>query len=180
MRTHLLIAALLSTSALALTACGADPSSNGETAGNREQQMQDAALKYARCMRDNGVDMPDPRFREGGIAIRSPKGASPTRMRTADQACHKYLDAVKPPQMSEEEQKEFREAALANARCMREHGIDLPDPTFGPDGGARIKIQRGSGVDPESAKFKAAQKACESTMPEPPGGGSTSAHEETP
>jgi len=184
MRIHLLIAALLlSTSALALTACGGDPSTNGETAGDRERQMQDAALEYARCMRENGVDMPDPQFRQGGMSMRSPKGVSPAKMRTADQACRKILEAVKPPEMSESEQKEFRAAALANARCMREHGIDFPDPTFGPDGGARVKFQRGSGVDPESAKFKAAQKACEDTLPKPPGGGDgegPSTHEETP
>jgi hypothetical protein len=182
MRIHLLIAALLSTSALALAACGADPSSNGETAGNREQQMQDAALKYARCMRENGVDMPDPQFRQGGMTMRSPNGASPAKMHKADQACRKYLAAVKPPQMSEEDQKKFRAAALANARCMREHGIDFPDPTFGPDGGAQVKIGRGSGIDPESSKFKAAQKACESTMPKPDGGDGEgpSTHEETP
>jgi len=134
MRIHLLIAALLlSTSALALTACGGDPSTNGETAGDRERQMQDAALEYARCMRENGVDMPDPQFRQGGMSMRSPKGVSPAKMRTADQACRKILEAVKPPEMSESEQKEFRAAALANARCMREHGLaDFPDP--GPDG----------------------------------------------
>jgi hypothetical protein len=183
MRTHLLVAALLSTSALVFTACGTDPSTGGGSAADREQKMQDAALEYARCMRENGVDMPDPKFREGGMTMKSPEGVSPSRMRKADQACRKILEAVKPPEMSESEQKEFRAAALANARCMREHGINFPDPTFGPDGGARIKIGRGSGIDPESAKFKAAQKACESTMPKPPGGESgegPSTHEETP
>ncbi len=95
--------------------------------------MQDAALKYARCMRENGVDMPDPKIRDGGITMTGPKGGdvAPSKMDKADKACRKYLEAVKPPEMSEEEQKQFREAALANARCMREHGIDFPDPTFG-------------------------------------------------
>ncbi len=30
--------------------------------------------------------------------------------------------------MSAAEKEEFKKAALANARCMREHGIDFPDP----------------------------------------------------
>ena len=110
----------------------------------------------------------------------SPKGVAPSKMDAADKACRKYLEAVKPPEMSEEQQKEFREAALANARCMREHGIDFPDPTFGANGEARVRIGRGSGIDPESAKFKAAEKACESTMPKPPGGGEGSTQESSP
>ncbi len=178
MRTHILIAALLSTSALALAACGEAPSTTGEPSAHQQDKMQDAALKYARCMRENGVDMPDPKAGQHGIRLSPPEGVSPSKLRTADAACRKYLEAVKPPEMSEEQQKEFRAAALANARCMRDHGIDFPDPTFGPDGGAQIRIRRGSGIDPESAKFKAAQKACESTMPKPPGGeGGT--HEES-
>jgi hypothetical protein len=177
MRTHILIAALLT---LAVAACGADPSGNGGSATDRETKMQDAALKYARCMRENGVDMPDPKFRKGGMTMTGPKGVAPGKVDKADKACRKYLEAVKPPEMSEEQQKEFRTAALANARCMREHGIDMPDPTFGPDGGAQVRIGPGSGIDPESAKFKAAQKACESTMPKPPDGEGPTTEESSP
>jgi hypothetical protein len=175
MRIHILIAALLS--ALALAACGDDPSTNGDSASN---QMEDAALKYARCMRENGVDMPDPKPGQRGIRLSQPEGVSQSTMRKADRACRKYLEAVKPPEMSEAQQKEFREGALANARCMREHGIDFPDPTFGANGEASIHIRRGSGIDPESAKFKAAEKACESTLPKPPGGSETSSQESSP
>jgi hypothetical protein len=180
MRTHILIAAVLSTSALALAACGGDPSTTGEPSANRQETMQDAALKYARCMRENGVDMPDPKSGERGIRISPPEGVSPSKMRKADEACRKYLEAVKPPEMSEEQQKKFRDAALANARCMREHGIDFPDPTFGENGEASIRIRRGSGIDPESAKFKDAQKACESTMPKPPDGEEATHEESSP
>ena len=180
MRIHTLIAAALTTSALTLAACGDHPSTNGDSASNGQNQMADAALKYARCMRENGVDMPDPKPGQGGIRLSQPKGVSQSTMRTADEACRKYLKAVKPPEMSEEQQKEFREAALANARCMREHGINLPDPTFGANGEVSIHIRRGSGIDPESAKFKAAQKACESTMPKPPGGSEGSTQESSP
>ncbi len=34
----------------------------------RRQQFQDAALKFAQCMRKNGVDVPDPNFSQGGGA----------------------------------------------------------------------------------------------------------------
>ena len=127
----------LATSALTLAACGGDPSTNGDAAANRQNQMDDAALEYARCMRENGVDMPDPKPGQRGIRLSQPEGVSQSTMRKADQACRKYLEAVKPPEMSEEQQKEFREGALANARCMREHGINFPDPTFGANGEAQ-------------------------------------------
>ncbi len=66
-------------------------------------------------------------------------------------------------ELSDDEKEEFKQAALANARCMREHGIDFPDPEFDPNGGARVKINKS--LNPEGAKFQAAQKACEKTMP---------------
>ena len=49
---------------------------------------------------------------------------------------------------SEEQQQEFKDAALAHARCMREHGIDMPDPTFDADGGVEMRIARGSASIP--------------------------------
>jgi hypothetical protein len=49
-----------------------------------------------------------------------------------------------------------RRAALNWARCMRQQGINLPDPT--PDGGID---ERGIGVDPDGPRFKAAEQACQ-------------------
>ena len=69
--------------------------------------------------------------------------------------------------MSSEDKEEFKKAALANARCMRENGIEnFPDPQFGKDGGAQIRLDKS--LNPESAKFKTAQKACEKTLPDGP------------
>jgi hypothetical protein len=70
--------------------------------------------------------------------------------------------------MSDEDKAEFKQAALEHARCMRENGVpDFPDPQFDEKGGARIQI--GKGLEPESATFQQAQKACEKTMPRPGG-----------
>jgi hypothetical protein len=60
--------------------------------------------------------------------------------------------------MSEADQQRFKDAALAHARCMREHGLDFPDPQFSEGGGATMRL--GGGVNPEDPKFKAAEKAC--------------------
>ena len=92
-------------------------------------------LALAACMRKNGVDMPDPKFEGGHVSMRAGgPDTNPDTMRTAEKACAKYRNALKPPTMSDAQKEEFKKAALANARCMRDHGIDFPDPTFGKDG----------------------------------------------
>ena len=49
---------------------------------------------------------------------------------------------------------------LAWARCMRQHGINIPDPQ--PDGTVDM---RGIGVNPDDPKFKAAERACPGFRP---------------
>jgi hypothetical protein len=171
MRTHTLtrplVAALLTTAALTLGACGGDdPPSQADA----RAKARDAALKFAQCMRQHGVDMPDPGT--GGrqvFKVGPGEDTTPEEMEAAQRACEKYQKDIKPPEMSPEEQAEFKKAALAHAQCMRDHGLDdFPDPTFGENGQAQIRIRAGSGMDPESPKFQAAQKACQSKMPKGP------------
>jgi len=53
---------------------------------------------------------------------------------------------------------------------MRAHGLPtFPDP--GSDGRIGIQSHPGSELDPNSARFKAAQKACKSLEPPPPSKG---------
>ncbi len=60
-----------------------------------------------------------------------------------------------------------RDAELAYAQCMREHGIsDFPDPQ--PGGGIAIQAEPGSDLDPNNPQFKAADDACKSLLPQPP------------
>jgi hypothetical protein len=151
--------------ALALAACGGgeDPapaSSNGTS--NRpvlDEKTKQAMLAFARCMRQHGVDMPDPKFDGGGAVIRSgSRNMTPEQVKAAEQACAKYQKQIKPPAIPKEQQEKFKQQALANARCMREHGIDMPDPQFGPNG--EVKQRIGGRIEPTDQKFQAAQKAC--------------------
>jgi hypothetical protein len=162
-------AALFALAALGLAACGEDtPSATGSAPSKDE--MRQAQVKFAECMRENGVDMPDPQT-EGGMTkfkVGGDSGISPEKFETATKACEKYRKDVR-PELSAEEQQEFKEQALAHSRCMREHGIDFPDPTFDAEGGARIRIgEKGkSGLNPEDPKFKAAEEACGGLMKGP-------------
>jgi hypothetical protein len=158
---------------VAVTACaGASgdsgiASANGGTsqpsasAGPGNASLTDAqkARKFAQCMRDHGIDVSESSA-DGRTAVRV-RGGSPTKMRAAMQACHKYAPG------SGGENRRLDPEALAQARrfaqCMREHGVtDFPDPD--PNGGLEIERKKGSDLAPDKPTFQEAQKACESLM----------------
>jgi hypothetical protein len=138
------------------------------TAGpSSKQDMQQAALAFARCMRQHGIDMPDPKFDGNRVTqeVRGgpgDKGPNDPKFKAAQQACNKYMpNGGQPTRPSPQEQQQM----LAFARCMREHGIDMPDPN--PNGGG-IVVNGGNGrkgPKPDDAKFKAAEQACQQYGP---------------
>jgi hypothetical protein len=160
------------TSALALAACGSSDNDNNNS-GSREDKAFDGALKFAQCMREHGVDMPDPqRGSGGGIMLKSGKrgpqkgerGASTDRgpmgdpkFQTAQKACGKYLQRGGGKAPSPAEQARQRDAFVSYARCMRSKGINMPDPKVSGNG---IQMALGPGNDPESPRFKAADQRC--------------------
>jgi hypothetical protein len=130
-----------------------------------EEDPQEAALKWAECMREHGIDVPDPKFDgegRGEFRVGGPgSGVDPRseRFQEAREACGTPFGNDGPPELSEEDRETLQESLLEFAQCMREHGIDMPDPKFGEGGGA-IFGGPGSGVDPESPRFQEAQEAC--------------------
>jgi hypothetical protein len=157
-----LAVALLALSALGLAACGEDAPSAAGTAEAKAKARQ-AELKFASCMREEGIDMPDPGA-DGrqDIKIGGDSGISPEDFERASKACEKYRKDIR-REVSAEDQQKFKENALAHSRCMRDHGIDFPDPTFDAEGGASVRMSAGRGdkKDPENdPKFKAAEEAC--------------------
>ena len=163
-------------SVLVVAACG-DGGRGGEKAGASDREkLEQAALKHARCMREHGVDVPDPKPGEGGMILVGPEqGGDPAQAQRAMRACEKHLRDVPPPRLSDERKEEMRDAALAHARCMREQGIDFPDPRFGPDGSITVKVGPGE-LEPDDPKMRAAERVCAKHMPrigagpEPDGG----------
>jgi hypothetical protein len=163
MLVRLLSAAALAIAVLAVAACGSEPAAGAGSNAGREAAMRRAMLDFARCMREHGVDMPDPTFSDGGARIEQRSGPgklTPEQQKSAEQACKHFQDQIKPPAMSDADKEKFKQEALAQARCMRAHGINMPDPTFNADGGATVKMHEGSGVRPDDPKVKAAEHAC--------------------
>jgi len=120
-----------------------------------------AMLAHARCMREHGVDVPDPKPGEGE-RITIGKGDDETKVDEAMKACEGIVEDLGVKPSKEELDKQF-DMALKFAKCMREHGIDMPDPQREGDG---IKMSiggPGSSIDP--ARMDEAQKACAKDAP---------------
>jgi hypothetical protein len=110
-----------------LVACGNDRTGGKgqQTAAGTDHEQQ---LKFAKCMRDNGYDMPDPEPATGGVVVAG-KAVSPgdTAFAAAFEQCRSLLpNGGEAPKMTEEQ----RAKALEFARCMRANGIaGFPDPS---------------------------------------------------
>jgi hypothetical protein len=155
---------------LALAACGGGGgdsdgvASLGGQGGNTgttttgSQDPQDAALEYTQCMRENGVDMADPGA-NGELRLNVGPGDR-EKVEKAQRKCEPLLKNAR-PRLTEEQQNLMQEAQLEFAKCMREHGIDMPDPVFGEGGRVTQRLTPGRGMSPDDPKFKEAQEACE-------------------
>ncbi len=192
-RSPLLLAAVAA--ALALGACGgSDDNGSGSKGSSRASQQDKAfegALKFSKCMRDHGVDFPDPqRAGAGGIKLTA-KNLNPNDPKTkaAQQDCQKYMQIGGGETIDPARRARLQEAALKYARCMREHGVDMPDPKFsgnggltfqaGPGGGKKSTGPRGGlGANPDSPKFKAADQACSHFLGDLGGGRGTDSEQD--
>jgi hypothetical protein len=152
-----------------------DESATTETsAGSGESEpspadREEALLDFAECMRDHGIDMPDPQISQdgsGGILIQQEEGSGmdpeSEEFQAAEDACESILeDAAGDIELDPEQEAEMREELLEFAQCMRDHGIDMPDPVFGEDGRVEIRANGpGDGNPQEDAAFQNAQEEC--------------------
>jgi hypothetical protein len=157
-RTDWLVAAVLVGCALALIACGGSGSGSGHEPS--AEKREEAGLEFAACMREHGVDVPDPKA-GGGVIVGGPGGKTELggpEMTAAMKACEGKLEAIE-PDLSPEEEEEMKERALAFAECMREHGVDMPDPQFGQ--GGKVRLSMGGPGSADSPAFGKAQEACQ-------------------
>jgi hypothetical protein len=154
---------------LALTACGDGAGAGAGAAASPRDRAFDGALRFARCMRGEGLDVPDPQKDPNGlIKITGPRRSADPRdpkVRAAEAKCGKYLrqgggDAPDPAR-----QARFQDAFLKYARCMRREGVDVPDPRPG-EGGLTFRRGDPNAPDPESARFQRADRECHSLLAE--------------
>jgi hypothetical protein len=151
--------------AASLAACGGSPSKG-------PAQASSAALRYASCMRSNGVtNYPDPGNNGRPQSLKHINSDSPT-FQTAYKACQKYAPNGEggPPAPSAAE----LHTALAFSQCMRAHGFpQFPDPlTAVPDQpnltlgqGLYFPLNSTTDFQSPSPAFAKAAKACGFQLP---------------
>ena len=160
-----------------VTACGGEETGDGvaslsdgggaasEAAGSETAaSAEEATLEWVGCMRDEGVDVPEPQVdAEGNMQFRARAGGpgggdgqriDPEDLEDAQEVCGE------PPMignLSPEDRAEFEDAALAFAQCMRDRGHDVPDPEVS-DGRVRFG---GRNVDPDDPEMQADAQECQ-------------------
>lgn len=154
-----------------LTGCGPAKNDNGvatvagtPSAAPSKLSAKEARRQYAQCMREHGVQMPDPEVEvevdENGafdMKVEDPNSDEFKTIDTAMKACQKYLpsggELGKPnPEMLEQMRK--------MAECMRANGVpNFPDPD--PDSGGYVDMDEMGG--PET--FERAMKKCDQYGP---------------
>ena len=146
--------------AVTICACG----SSGQASQTTGSANNAAALRFADCMRSNGVpDFPDP-LQGGGFQRISGLDKNSPALQAAQKACAKLAPGGGPSRAPSESQKL---AALAFAKCMRSHGMpSFPDPTLSrrPTGLAfflqGMMFPVGAGLNPGSPAFQRSMAAC--------------------
>ncbi|WP_203701645.1 hypothetical protein [Asanoa iriomotensis] len=144
----------------AVASAGGTPTAAATSGAPAPEDAADRALKFAQCMREHGVDMPDPEIDGGRISQRI--NAKPgVDVQAAQEACKEFSPSGGPGGGQPDPQ--MRERMLAHAQCMRENGVEsFPDPD--PNMGGGIKIDGKIASDPD---FEAANKACEAELGRP-------------
>lgn len=170
-----------------LAAAGAtttEPEAGDAAAGDPgELDDEQALLSFTACMREQGVDVGDPvvdpdgnlrlDFRsliQGGDVDREAIGE-------ARQACAGLLEGVA-QRFDAADRTEIEDRLLAFAACMRDNGVDMPDPDFDAAPGAGGGPAGGGGpfgdLDSEDPAFQEALGVCQGEFGDVrlrPGGG---------
>ena len=146
---------------------------------------EEAMEAFEACMQEHGVDIEVAVVGEEGAPVggevrigEGPQGGTPAQpgggtppdreaVAEADEACRHLLPAGGMGDPSATMDPELADQMLEFAQCMRDNGIDFPDPVF-EGGGVTMQVggPDGEGIDPSSDEFQAAQEACAELMPE--------------
>lgn len=142
---------------------GCDSSEGGGAAGlAKTEQIGQAAVLFAQCMREHGYPVPDPTFNDEGLPEYGGNLGSIAKNEDFDrvrQTCAEPLTAAYQAAGVPNKKEVKPEDLLGFARCMREHGIDIPDPTTEEP----LSIPKNAFTSPA---WEPAKRACESLLPE--------------
>lgn len=124
-----------------------DPETSDDPAS--DLSPDDQQLAFAQCLRDQGVDVADPSPGQVGLPGLD---RSDSETQAAIETCREEVGDVTFGQVGENMAEP--DALLDFVDCMREQGIDMPDP--GPDG----QLSLPENVDPDDPSMRAAGQEC--------------------
>ncbi|MEO3750679.1 hypothetical protein [Streptomyces sp. B6B3] len=145
---------------VSLTACGGDggedsAAGTGAEGGGDSQISVEDTLPWYDCMRENGVDVPDPDPDMPGIRL--PEGGEDDpEVQAAVEACQEHMPGGGPG--AQEVDAEGLESLRAFTACMRENGVDMADP----DSTGALSMPEG--VDPNGPEFQDAIGECQELL----------------
>jgi hypothetical protein len=118
-------------------------------------QDQQQALDWARCMRQHGINLPDPQI-SGDMILQDlgDNDEDDPKVKAAQEACKQHQPNGGQAQRPNSQQQQ---RMLSFARCMRQHGISMPDPKITAEG---ILQELPRGLDPDDPRLSAAEHAC--------------------
>jgi hypothetical protein len=168
--------ALAAAALAALSACGGASDDSGgvasvnggaATAAASASPSADSAaqaLKFAQCMRDNGVpDFPDPGPNGGFSGAMSNRLDEPA-VEKALRACRSELPGARRDALAD---PEVQEKLRQLAQCLRDEGYDVPDPDPNNPAG----MLGAGGLDRTDPKLRQAIEACQEKVGFAPGAG---------
>lgn len=166
----------------------ASKSSKTDDSSKSSKDSEQELLDYTKCLRKQGLDVPDPEVdANGNLQLGGPGGGGPSggapgdggqqidrsAMEKAQKVCGDLPDSVT-QQFDDVDQTEMQDTILEYAKCMRENGVDMPDPDFSnigtPGSGPGDGQDGGPGggpfgdVDRDDPAFKKASEACQSLL----------------
>ncbi len=167
---------------------GAQQSASTTTVADEvsSDDVEQAVLAFAACMRDHGVEMEDPTVSSDGtieFGFRAGGGGEGdvdrNTLRAARDECSEHLESVTLG-FRRGDDSEIQDLMVEYAQCMRDHGYQMDDPDFsglGPGGEGEEGDPRSGPfgvIDPDDPAFQSAQTECEDILAgfgRPPGTG---------
>ncbi|MET7396372.1 hypothetical protein ABZS66_23115 [Dactylosporangium sp. NPDC005572] len=153
MRRHLYAATALLALALTMAGCGEEEKPTPQASASADPNAK--ALKFAQCMRENGVNVPDPEPGKG-VMMKFDGSVSQEQVQKAMEACREWApQGMNGGGGGGDPQQEAKMRKYS--QCMRANGVEaFPDPD-----GTGIRLDKSVADDPD---FKAAEQACAKEM----------------
>ena len=140
-------------------------STTATTIVDEETTFEEGVLEFAQCMREEGINFPDPTFDiDGNPQFDNLEIENEEEFERAFENCEDILRNALPEQfdLDPEVEAALVDASLEFSQCMRDQGIDFPDPKPGEFG---FFAFRDADIDFGS---EAVQEAFEICQPENP------------